>query len=335
MDASRLKRLFLIADCEGALTLVQQALLAGGIIDVGGSWGAPRGTLLVFLGDTIDRGSQGIALQRALISWSDQAANQGSELAVIWGNHELMALGAAIGEKDTTSVWLTNGGTEILREALDEGITIRHPRLQELGSDRSTLLTTLGSSVAAYLWGGLDNGRLIDGELSAIVNQSHPFMRVGDLLFVHGGVSDWLVDAALNCGGFEEARIRLESDIADPLTRGKDALTRSFMRGVGKKLGGDLAPDQTSPAWLSFDSEQTAALRSRRLDAFLANEGIRYVFCGHSPALRPRQISNGNTQVFCLDSRLRTEKRGRPHLFEWEIKLRQLRWYADNSVLRG
>lgn len=108
----------MIGDVHGALDKLRAMLLRAGLIDFDGSWTAGNAHL-VFLGDYMDRGAQGVGVIHLIRSLEVQAHEVGGQVSALLGNHEVMFLAAwrfrrtdpqdQLGFRD---YWQSNGGQE-------------------------------------------------------------------------------------------------------------------------------------------------------------------------------------------------------------------------------
>lgn len=155
---------FAIGDVHGCTPLLETML--GGIAGLLPGVTAPR---LVFLGDMIDRGPDGIGCLRR---WAEAEPVPGiARVDRLMGNHEQLLLLAAAGDAGARELWLSLSGDTMLAE-----LRAAAGRPEAL-PDAAMLQAALGERVVARL-----------GAL-----RSH--LPLGNLLFVHAGL-DPAQDAA-------------------------------------------------------------------------------------------------------------------------------------------
>jgi hypothetical protein len=152
------ERLVAIGDLHGDLDHARRALRLAGAIDAGDRWiGGPL--VVVQTGDEIDRGDDDRAILDLVEDLKKQATAAGGELVALLGNHEIM--NASLDFR-----YVTAGGfaafSPMAREDAGAG-----PSLQERGR------------AAAFGPGGV---------YSTLLARRPLFARVGDSVFVHGGV---------------------------------------------------------------------------------------------------------------------------------------------------
>ncbi len=153
-------RVYAVGDIHGRLDLLED-LLARIEADEAGRPDAT--TLILFLGDLIDRGpasNQVVERVRTL-------ERSGTRVVHLSGNHEEVLLRLLRGEGELVQDWLRFGGAEC---AKSYGIDVA--LLKSRGPDEAVRLLRQG----------------IPAEHQAFLRDSSDTMRVGDYLFVHAGV---------------------------------------------------------------------------------------------------------------------------------------------------
>jgi Calcineurin-like phosphoesterase len=114
-----------IGDIHGALEPLLKLLETEHLIDHNHHWGAGD-THLIFLGDYMDRGPDGIGVIDTIMRLEVEAANAGGKVSAILGNHDVIMLevhhfGDALSpgflrdgiEKSFRQMWLKNAGGQI------------------------------------------------------------------------------------------------------------------------------------------------------------------------------------------------------------------------------
>lgn len=153
-------RAYAIGDVHGRLDLLE-LLLAAIERDVGGR--APRKTLLIFLGDLIDRGPDSSGVVERLRTFRHPMMKP----YFLAGNHEEVLLRILAGERGVLSRWLQFGGAECLKS---------------YGFDPSSLdLTSERGSIAAVK-------RVIPEAHVRFISGFSDTLSFGDYLFVHAGI---------------------------------------------------------------------------------------------------------------------------------------------------
>lgn len=85
--------LWVVGDVHGAFDKLRALLILAGLTDRNGNW-TGQDAHLVFLGDYLDRGPDGIGVIRLIQQLEEQAAQAGGQVTALIGNHEVMFLAA-------------------------------------------------------------------------------------------------------------------------------------------------------------------------------------------------------------------------------------------------
>lgn len=108
--------LWVIGDVHGAFDKLSALLMQAGLIDRNGHW-TGQDAHLVFLGDYLDRGPDGIGVIRLVQTLESEAPHTGGKVTALLGNHEVMFLAAVRYKRvDPTDrlgfyeYWAGNGG---------------------------------------------------------------------------------------------------------------------------------------------------------------------------------------------------------------------------------
>lgn len=128
MQSSSTRTTYIIGDVHGQLKKLVKLLHDAQLIDAQGAWQGGSATLW-FMGDSVDRGPDGIAVLDLIMRLQGEAAAVGGSVASLLGNHEMMLLAAyRFGRRSTglgsnfLSRWKRNGGN---RKDI-AGLTQRH-----------------------------------------------------------------------------------------------------------------------------------------------------------------------------------------------------------------
>ena len=240
---------YVIGDVHGHREELIEALTDTGLLD-GESWcgGDAR---LWFLGDFFDRGPDGFGVLDLVMRLVEEAPEQGGEVGVLLGNHEILALGMhRFGDKEVPSEfgprsfersWRLNGGQETDQEALtDEHVEWLTTR-PVLALDGSHLLMH-SDTVEYFSW----------GDTIAEINAGVAEVLAGD------DITDWwecwrrmttryafrgphgpeVADQMLGSLGGEQI-VHGHSVIADQLGIQPDEVDEPYLYAEGKVLGVD------------------------------------------------------------------------------------------------
>ena len=99
-DASRFERILAISDVHGMIEPLSRLLQASKVIDASGQWVAGR-TLLVVVGDSIDKGPDSLPVIDLWMRLQNQAPGAGGRLLHLLGNHEAEFLASPTREKSS------------------------------------------------------------------------------------------------------------------------------------------------------------------------------------------------------------------------------------------
>jgi serine/threonine protein phosphatase 1 len=153
-------RAYAIGDIHGRLDLLDQLI---GTIERDIADRPPRKTLLVFLGDLIDRGPD----SRGVVDRLKNFRHDRLKPYFLAGNHEEVLLRILAGERHVLADWLKFGGVE---------------SLASYGFDASTLeLTNERASLAAVR-------KAIPDDHARFIASFSDTLSFGDYLFVHAGI---------------------------------------------------------------------------------------------------------------------------------------------------
>lgn len=283
------QRIIAVGDLHGDFKAWQDIARAAGIIDAKGRWAGGKSTL-VQLGDILDRGGDSLKIVRNLQQLQREAPRKGGRVTVVLGNHEAMNLigddryvtpGEYAAFTDSQSAARRDRVYEANRAALETAYRALDPKITP-DQVRAKWMAEhpLGWAEHQLAWGPT-------GDLGKWATQNPAILRLGDTLFVHGGISQ------------EYAR--------EPI----DALNR---RVAAAMAAADDSPtsvltDPLGPLWyrgLVMADPEAAAARAKRvppaapvtaeqeLAAVLSAYGAKRLVVGHTPSLKGIIISPDN-----------------------------------------
>lgn len=184
-------RVVAIGDLHGDHAAWQAIARAARIIDAKGHWAGGHATL-VQLGDIVDRAPDSLKIIRDLMRLEREAAAKGGKVVVLIGNHEAMMMTGDLryvhpGEYAAFADRRSSARREAFYSAnsvaIDAAYRVGAPSLQ---SDeirlRWTKATPLGMIEYRQAWAP-------GGELGRWTLGHRAVVRLGDSLFVHGGIS--------------------------------------------------------------------------------------------------------------------------------------------------
>lgn len=199
-----MRPLWVVGDVHGAHDKLRTLLIVAGLTDRYGQW-TGGDAHLVFLGDYLDRGPDGIGVIRLVQQLQLMAAQAGGEVSALLGNHEVMLLAAVrFQENDPRDqlgfyeYWAGNGGqaTDLERlEASDLAWLAERPATLRVGD-----WLLLHADSLFYLQLGRTLGE-INARARALLNSSDP----GEW----GAFANAFVDRLNYAGAAGEAQARL------------------------------------------------------------------------------------------------------------------------------
>ena len=184
-------RIVAVGDLHGDYDAWLKIARDAGLIDANGRWAGGR-TTLVQLGDVTDREPDSLKIIRSLQQLQKQAPRKGGRVVVVLGNHEAMNL---VGDNRYTTTGeyaaFANSGSDALRDRLYEAnrATIEAPaRAQDpkLSPDqvRAAWMARHPPGWAEHMLAWRPAG-----ELGRWATGNPAVVKIGDTLFVHGGLS--------------------------------------------------------------------------------------------------------------------------------------------------
>ncbi|HUG54633.1 MAG TPA: metallophosphoesterase [Vicinamibacteria bacterium] len=247
------ERVLAVGDVHGDLEPLLALLRAGGVLDERGRWSGGR-THLVQTGDRVDRGPDSRKVMDLLMRLQKEARKAKGMVHPLTGNHEAMNL---LGDlryviPEEFAAFRTPDSSR-LRDALWERLRAASP--QPLGvaeRERFDREHPLGWVEHRRAWAP-------SGRYGGWVARQNAVIRVGDTLFLHGGLSPKYADFSLRD---LDARIQDELEEADPAT----ALVTN---------------DPDGPLWYRGLAREDPALEPH-LEAVLRTHGCRRMVIGHT-----------------------------------------------------
>lgn len=249
-------RVLAVGDVHGDYDQFLAVLQAGGVVDRRGRWNGGR-THLVQTGDRIDRGPDSRKVMDLVMRLEKEARKAGGMVHPLTGNHEAMnVLGDLRFVTPQEFAAFKTPDSARVREALWEKIKQkRKPSDPLLGDeDRRRFEDTHPLGWVEHRQAFLPGGKYGDW-----IARHNAVIRLGDTLFLHGGISPKYADFSLR--DLDE-RVRGELEQPDPLTT-------------------VVSTDPEGPLWFRGLAQGDPALTSH-LDAVLRRHGARRMVIGHT-----------------------------------------------------
>jgi len=360
-DLPAAERVIAIGDVHGSFENLTAILSHAGLIDEDLRWSGGN-AVLVQTGDLMDRGRDVRRVLDLMIDLQTTAPATGGRVVVLWGNHEVINL----------TVDLFDVSTDALATFVDARSEER--RRAALATWRASLAEPPGAETEAAWQARHPPGLFAyvdalgpEGTYGQWLRQQPMVARVGDTLFVHGGIhTDYvgLDPGTLNERGHDAVaridrhrRFLIRNHLLLPTTPREDAVdyaTRAFaalsperQRRVAERMektltelralteGGFLF-DENTPLWF----RGFATLPDEQLDylpAYLDSLGVRRVVVGHMPQAAGEIATRLGGRVLLIDTAMQSlvHERGRPAALEIEGGRISAIYEDDKRVLVG
>ena len=184
-------RIVAVGDLHGDYDAWEAIARAAGVVDAKGRWSGGRATL-VQMGDVVDRGPDSLKIIRQLMKLQKDAPKRGGKVIALVGNHEAMNMTGDLryvhpGEyrafADQDSEARRDRVYEANRPAIEVAYKARDPQI--------TSQAILDAWMKEYPLGKLEHqfAWSPSGDVGKWVMANPAVVRVGDSLFVHGGIS--------------------------------------------------------------------------------------------------------------------------------------------------
>lgn len=299
-EGDRPDRIIAIGDLHGDYEVWRSVARRAGLVDSRGRWTGGE-TTLVQLGDVTDRGPDSLKIIRHLQRLQERASRKGGQVIVLLGNHEAMNVigdlryvdpGEYAAFKDRNS----KKRREIVWEANQERIKEAY----------ATLDPPVGPEEAKKLWFdatplGMLEHRLAwrpGGELAQWAETLPAVVQIGEIIFVHGGLS---IEHAVEPLEMLNARYRAALQPGEVVDRNvlEDPLGLLWYRGNVRRekiLGpqeqgelmaetsgedGSVAPQPETPEHV----EPPRPSPDEELTQVLARYGATRLVVGHTPSI--------------------------------------------------
>jgi hypothetical protein len=282
------QRIIAVGDLHGDYAAWMAIARAAGVVGPDGRWTAGK-TTLVQMGDVTDRGADSLKIIRSLQELQNEASRSGGKVVVVLGNHEAMNLlgdlryttpgeFAAFADERSPArrerVYMAN------REKLEAAARATNPAIQPSQvRDQWLSITPLGWVEHRLAWSPT-------GELGRWATHNPAAVKIGDTIFVHGGLS-----AEYAALGIDEINRRSAEAMAkadpSPTAILSDPLGPLWYRGLvtrDPKADPDGAAAAATKPRPPIDDEITAVLGAT---------GAKRIVVAHTPSLAGIQITNG------------------------------------------
>jgi hypothetical protein len=282
------QRIIAVGDLHGDYQAWITIARAAGVIDAANHWSGGK-TVLVQMGDITDREPDSLQIIRNLQQLQKEAPRSGGKVIVILGNHEAMNL---VGDYRYTTpgefAAFVDSGSAARRDRIYEANRARIEAAYHATDPKLTAEEIRQKWIAEHPLGWVEHKLAWSpsGELGQWATHNPAIAKIGDTLFVHGGISAEYANVPL-----DEVNRRVRSAMAaaddNPNSVLTDPLGPLWYRGLA-------GPDPDAAAERARAPKPTPPLTvDQELDAVLAGYGAKRLVIAHTPSLTGIAITNG------------------------------------------
>jgi hypothetical protein len=304
-------RIVAIGDLHGDHDAWQAIAAAAGLIDAKGHWSGGNATL-VQMGDVVDRGPDSLKIIHDLQRLQKEAPKRGGKVIALIGNHEAMMMtgdlryvhpGEYAAFVDRESKARRERFYEANKTAFEAAFRMRDPNLTAAAIKEGWMKgVPLGMLEHQAAWRP-------DGPLGKWALANPAVLKLGDSLFVHGGISAAFAGLPID---------EINRQVVVALKAQDKSLTAIinhpqgplWYRGLISRTGGDeanVAPiPQGATAPLTIEQE---------IDLVLKNFGVKRIVVAHTPN-PPGIISGDGGKLWRIDSGNSRAYNGHPSYLE-------------------
>jgi hypothetical protein len=274
------ERIVAIGDLHGDYDAWIDVARGAGLIDARRNWIGGK-TVLVQLGDVTDRGADSLKIIRSLQQLQRSAPRSGGRVVVLLGNHEAMNLlgdlryttpGEFAAFANGESVARREQAYEAYRQQIEASYRARDPKMTTQAiHDAWIKATPLGWVEQREAWKP-------DGDVGRWVRNNPAVAKIGDTLFVHGGLSAEYAALSLD---------KINARAASAMANAEDS-------------DSSILNDSLGPLWyrglVMRDPEAEAARHNKpapelELETVLRAYGVKRIVVAHTPSLKGIIIS--------------------------------------------
>lgn len=286
-DAPAPARIVAVGDLHGDFNAWIDVARSAGLIDSNDHWKGGA-TTLVQLGDIVDRGPDSLKIIHNLQQLAREAPRTGGKVIVVLGNHEAMNL---LGDlryvtpEEFTSYATPNSAAarEAYLKKNFKDIAAKYRASNKALSDDQIRTSWIGKTPLGWVehraaWAP-------SGPLGAWATKNPAIVKLGDNLFVHGGISAETSTTKIELVNMAIAKAMAAADDRDdsPLM---SPLGPLWYRGLVQADADAKAAREEHPENPPLTSEQ-------EVTKVLANYGAKHIIVGHTPAKKPIAILYG------------------------------------------
>jgi hypothetical protein len=290
------QRIIAVGDLHGDFAAWQDIARGAGITDAKGHWAA-RKTILVQMGDVTDRAPDSLKIVRNLQQLQREAPRKGGKVYVVLGNHEAMNL---LGDNRYTTpgeyAAFADGQSAARRDRIYDANRAQLEAAYRAQDPKITPDQVRAKWMAEHPLGWVEH-RLAwgpTGELGQWAMRNPAILKIGNTLFVHGGISAEYAKQPLDTVNKRVAAAMAAADDS-PASILSDPLGPLWYRGL-------IITDPDAQAARAAVKPPVPPLTAdQELDAVLAAYGADRLVIAHTPSLKGIQIT-GNGRLARIDT---------------------------------
>ena len=286
--AQQPQRIVAVGDLHGDFKAWQDIARAAGISNARGHWTGGK-TVLVQLGDVTDREPDSLKIIKNLQQLQREAGRAGGKVFVVLGNHEAMNL---LGDNRYTTAGeyaaFADSQSATRRDRVYEANRAQLEAFYQKQDPRLTPAQVRAAWMAEHPLGWVEHKLAWspNGELGQWATRNPAILKIGNILFAHGGISAEYARQPIDAVNKRVAAAMASADDS-PTSVLTDPLGPLWYRGLvasDPEARAARAAIQPAIAPLGIDQE---------LDAVLSAYGAKRLVIGHTPSLSGIQITSG------------------------------------------
>lgn len=282
-------RIVAVGDLHGDFKAWQDIARGAGLINAGDHWAGGK-TILVQLGDILDREPDSLKIVRNLRQLQKEAPRKGGRVVVVLGNHEAMNLlgdnryttaGEYAAFADSQSAARRDRVYDANKAQLEAAAKAQNPQIRP-DQVRAAWVAQhpLGWVEHRLAWGP-------SGDLGRWATANPAIVKIGGTLFAHGGISTEYAKQPIDAVNKRIATAMAAGD-ESPASVLTDPLGPLWYRGLVT------ADADAQAARAAMKPPAPVLTPDQELTAVLASYGAQRLVIGHTPSLKGIQItSNG------------------------------------------
>lgn len=304
-------RIVAVGDLHGDYDAWNAILRAAGLINAEGRWAGGR-TILVQTGDVVDRGPDSLKIIDQVMRLAKEAQRAGGKLIVLTGNHEAMMVtgdlryvhpGEYAAFATRSSEALRHRAYERNQAAIEATYRKRNPDMTQAAIRAAWLSETpLGKIEHQLAWAP-------DGRLGRWAAANPAAVKIGDTLFVHGGISQAYAAMPLDEIN-RQVRAALQARAQSEAAIINDPLGPLWYRGLIMPTA-----DEEQPLTGTRIPPSAGLSPEQELDRALAAYGVKRMVVGHTPSVGGIRLLHGGKLVQ-VDTGISRTYGGKPSYLE-------------------